>query len=134
MYRYYIFEIKSKWKNEENLYRLLKTLYTLNLKYINYGELLYNKICNPVDFKYINSCLEDYHAKQIDKKNFICLENEITVVIIKYSRIIIVSNKLYPDIFAKMKETNKNLFVCNFNHETFFYLGELLPDKTIKQL
>ena len=42
MYRYYIFDIKNKFKNDNNLYRLLKTLYTLNLKYINYGELIYN--------------------------------------------------------------------------------------------
>jgi len=126
MYRYYIFDVKTKWKNEENLYRLLKTLYTLNLKYINYGELLYNQICNPIDIDYMKNCLEDYNAKLVDKKNFICLEKELTVVIIKYSRVIIVSNTLYPDIFLKFKEANKNLFVCNFKQDTFFYLTTTL--------
>ena len=126
MYRYYIFDIKNKFKNNENLYRLLKTLYTLNLKYINYGELLYNEVCKPINREKISEILKDYNSKKIDQKYFICLEDEITIVVIKYSRLIIVSNKLYPDIFNRLKIEGNNLFVCNFVHDNYFYVSKIL--------
>lgn len=126
MYRYYIFDIKNKFKNNENLYRLLKTLYTLNLKYINYGELLYNEVCKPINREKISEILKDYNSKKIDQKYFICLEDEITIVVIKYSRLIIVSNKLYPDIFNRLKIESINLFGCNFEHDNYFYISKIL--------
>lgn len=126
MYRYYIFNIKNKFKNDKNLYRLLKTLYTLNLKYINYGELIYNKICMPTNINNIIEILKDYNSKKVSEKYFICINDEITIVIIKYSRIIIISNKLYPDIFNRLKIENNNLFVCNFINDNYFYASKSL--------
>ena len=124
MFRYYIFDIKNKFKNDDNLFRLLKALYTLNLKYINYGELLYNEVCKPIERYKIEEILIDYHAKKVSEKYFICLKDEITILIIKYSRIIIVSNKLYPDIFSRLKVENDNLFCCNFMNDTYFYIAK----------
>ena len=124
MYRYYIFDIKNKFKNDENLYRLLKTLYTLNLKYINYGELLYNEMCKPTDRSKVEEILKDYNAKKVEQKYFVCLNDEITIVVIKYSRLIIISNKLYPDIFNRLKIEKENLFVCNFLNDNYFYVSK----------
>ena len=124
MYRYYIFDIKNKFKNDNNLYRLLKTLYTLNLKYINYGELIYNEMCKPINRENINEILKDYNAKKVSRKYFICLNDEITIVVIKYSRLIIISNKLYPDIFNRLKIECENLFVCNFLNDNYFYVSK----------
>ena len=120
MYRYYIFDIK----NDNNLYRLLKTLYTLNLKYINYGELIYNEMCKPINRENIKEILKDYNAKKVSRKYFICLNDEITIVVIKYSRLIIISNKLYPDIFNRLKIECENLFVCNFLNDNYFYVSK----------
>lgn len=124
MYRYYIFDIKNKFKNDNNLYRLLKTLYTLNLKYINYGELIYNEMCKPINRENIKEILKDYNAKKVSRKYFICLNDEITIVVIKYSRLIIISNKLYPDIFNRLKIERENLFVCNFLNDNYFYVSK----------
>ena len=124
MYRYYIFDIKNKFKNDNNLYRLLKTLYTLNLKYINYGELIYNEMCKPINRENIKEILKDYNAKKVSRKYFICLNDEITIVVIKYSRLIIISNKLYPDIFNRLKIECENLFVCNFLYDNYFYVSK----------
>ncbi|CCY94310.1 unknown [Firmicutes bacterium CAG:884] len=124
MYRYYIFDIKNKFKNDNNLYRLLKTLYTLNLKYINYGELIYNEMCKPINRENIKEILKDYNAKKVSRKYFICLNDEITIVVIKYSRLIIISNKLYPDIFNRLKIECENLFVCNFLNDNYFYVSK----------
>lgn len=124
MYRYYIFDIKNKFKNDNNLYRLLKTLYTLNLKYINYGELIYNEMCKPINRENIKEILKDYNAKKVSRKYFICLNDEITIVVIKYSRLIIISNKLYPDIFNRLKIECENLFVCNFFNDNYFYVSK----------
>lgn len=124
MYRYYIFDIKNKFKNDENLYRLLKTLYTLNLKYINYGELLYNEMCKPTDRSKVEEILRDYNAKKVEQKYFVCLNDEITIVVIKYSRLIVISNKLYPDIFNRLKIEKENLFVCNFLNDNYFYVSK----------
>lgn len=124
MYRYYIFDIKNKFKNDNNLYRLLKTLYTLNLKYINYGELIYNEVCKPINRENIKEILKDYNAKKVSRKYFICLNDEITIVVIKYSRLIIISNKLYPDIFNRLKIECENLFVCNFLNDNYFYVSK----------
>ena len=124
MYRYYIFDIKNKFKNDNNLYRILKTLYTLNLKYINYGELIYNEMCKPINRENIKEILKDYNAKKVSRKYFICLNDEITIVVIKYSRLIIISNKLYPDIFNRLKIECENLFVCNFLNDNYFYVSK----------
>ena len=124
MYRYYIFDIKNKFKNDNNLYRLLKTLDTLNLKYINYGELIYNEMCKPINRENIKEILKDYNAKKVSRKYFICLNDEITIVVIKYSRLIIISNKLYPDIFNRLKIECENLFVCNFLNDNYFYVSK----------
>ena len=124
MYRYYIFDIKNKFKNDNNLYRLLKTLYTLNLKYINYGELIYNEMCKPINRENIKEILKDYNAKKVSRKYFICLNDEITIVVIKYSRLIIISNILYPDIFNRLKIECENLFVCNFLNDNYFYVSK----------
>lgn len=124
MYRYYIFDIKNKFKNDNNLYRLLKTLHTLNLKYINYGELIYNEMCKPINRENIKEILKDYNAKKVSRKYFICLNDEITIVVIKYSRLIIISNKLYPDIFNRLKIECENLFVCNFLNDNYFYVSK----------
>lgn len=124
MYKYYIFNIKNKYKNNKELYQLLKTLYTLNLKYINYGELIYNEICIPTNKNNITEILKDYNSKKISEKYFICINDEITIIIIKYSRIIIISNKLYPDIFTRLKLENNNLFVCNFIKDNYFYAAK----------
>ena len=124
MYRYYIFDIKNKFKNDNNLYRLLKTLYTLNLKYINYGELIYNEMCKPINRENIKEILKDYNAKKVSRKYLICLNDEITIVVIKYSRLIIISNKLYPDIFNRLKIECENLFVCNFLNDNYFYVSK----------
>lgn len=124
MYRYYIFNIKNKFKNDQNLYRLLKTLYTLNLKYINYGELIYNEVCLPTNQNKIKEILTDYNAKKISEKYFICLNDEITIILIKYSRIVVISNKLYPDIFNRLKIEQNNLFACNFKLDNYFYVAK----------
>ncbi len=124
MYRYYIFNIKNKFKNDLNLYRLLKTLYTLNLKYINYGELLYNESCKPINKDLIEEILKDYNATKVSSKYFICLNQEITIIIIKYSRIIIVSNILYPDIFKRLQNENSNFFCCDFKRDNYFYIAK----------
>ena len=83
MYRYYIFDIKNKFKNDNNLYRLLKTLYTLNLKYINYGELIYNEMCKPINRENIKEILKDYNAKKVSRKYFICVGVLTAVLFIK---------------------------------------------------
>ena len=81
-------------------------------------------MCKPINRENIKEILKDYNAKKVSRKYFICLNDEITIVVIKYSRLIIISNKLYPDIFNRLKIECENLFVCNFLNDNYFYVSK----------
>ena len=81
-------------------------------------------MCKPTDRSKVEEILRDYNAKKVEQKYFVCLNDEITIVVIKYSRLIIISNKLYPDIFNRLKIEKENLFVCNFLNDNYFYVSK----------
>ena len=52
-------------------------------------------------------------------------KNEISIMKIKKSYIIINSNSSYTDFFPILNNLCKYLFVCDFNNQDYFYLANL---------
>ncbi len=136
MYKYHLFIINNNaykiYKdNSSYLYEILNTLYKLKERDLTYGINLYKSICDIFSVKLLNNYLKDKYY--IDKnKDYIILKNnkEITKLKIGFSRIIIITNVKYPNIFQIFNIYNKKIFVINYKEKKYFWLNELLKEKT----
>lgn len=130
---YFIFELKKQFislyrGNERVLYNILRQIYYLNSKEVEYGYNLFVQLTNPIkkqdidrkifiqfhqdipyskrgDTHYINNLYKDEISRLIIKKSYIRLEVEQ-------------ENSSFFDI---LKNFSDDYFVCCFkNHEYFF--------------
>ena len=128
---YYLFLIKQEYlelfrKNSYSLYKMLLNLKKLKTTDFRYGIIIYKELCNPISIKLLNSYIDNKikykkinnKIKKIDCSEDIYLE-------IKYSCIIVKTNSISPSIFKLFNIYNKNLFVCDFNNNVYFWLRDL---------
>lgn len=125
MKTYHVFIIKQdiyiKYINKQDeLYKILYSLYHLNKKNIQYGIQIYNQLCCKINkekiIKYIN---QNKNIKKINQ--IIIINNEI--IIIKPSRIIIKTTKLTKNITTILAQYNKNFFICDFKLNNYNWIN-----------
>ncbi len=124
MREYNLFIIKDEYKKtyskEQNLlYTHLKDLYSLNSCY-NYGKTLFEQLCQYI---HVN-LLTDYFKNKYDVINNSFMFNN-GQVFIKRSRIVIKSYSNLPNVLRVFNVYNKNIFVCDFKNEDYFFLNDL---------
>ena len=130
---YYVFDIKdefvSLYKNNANtLYNILSQLYYMKKSDINYGYNLFKQIVNPISkFKLDKYIFLLLHTKMKYTKNGEdhiinnLYKDEISILKVKNTHILINSNRSYTEFLNILYEYNPNLFVCDFiNHDYFF--------------
>lgn len=137
MRKYYLFTIRKRvvdtyQENISDLYNHLYRLFKNNRQTINYKFNFYKQLC--VVFK--PDVIEEYFKKQpnVKYKNnkfLIKKENEINLIEIKYACIIIVSNVNIPSILKSLNYYNKNIFICDFENEDYFWLNDLYNRKIL---
>ena len=121
---YYLFIIKDNFlkDNDKYLYDLLYQLKIMNKKNYNYGISLYYNMCNLFDTKslkhYINS---KYRLRQVNNKFYLDKYNYFEV---RKSCCIINNDKYLREILCIFYIYNKNIFVCDFNSNTYFWLKD----------
>lgn len=131
---YFIFELKKQFislyrGNERVLYNILRQIYHLNSKEVEYGYNLFVQLTNPIkkqdidrkifiqfhqdipyskrgDTHYINNLYKDEISRLIIKKSYIKLEVEQ-------------DNSSFFDILRKFSD---NYFVCCFKYHEYFFL------------
>jgi hypothetical protein len=108
----HIFDIKENiyktYKyNEYDLYKLIYNLYKLDKKNLSFGLTLYNQICNKIN----KTKLEQY-TKILNKK-----------LTIKPSCIKI--KKLDQETIYILNNYSNNLFICDFNKNTYKWLNKI---------
>ena len=131
MYIYYLFIINNNaykiYKNNPKyLYEILNTLHRLKGNDLIYGINLYRNICDIFSTQVLKNYINDkFYARK--HKDYIYLKNisESTKLMIKYSRIIIISNKKIPNIFRIFNIYNKKIFVVDFKRNYYVWLNEL---------
>ncbi len=122
MREYNLFILKKKYVDSDGefIYGSLKKLFYLNYN-LNYGYCLFEQLCH-----YINSeVLKSYFFNK-----FNLLYNDVLVykgcrIYIKHSRIVIKTKYNLPKVLKVFNIYNKNIFVCDFKNNDFFFLADL---------
>ncbi len=133
---YYIFSIKEEiyritGRNPKRLYALLENIYKLKKEEANIGYKLFEKTCNFLDKKNINLLIKNLNY---DNFSYTCFRNshiindfyksENTKLTVNYSHMFMKTNMMYPEFFNEIKNL-KNIFVCDFVNEDYFFLKKI---------
>ena len=121
---YYLFIIKDNYfkNNDKYLYDLLYKLKIMNKENYNYGISLYYNICKLFDTKSLKHYLKSkYKLKQINNKFYLDKYNYFEV---RKSCCIINNDKYLKEILCIFYIYNKNIFVCNFESNNYFWLKD----------
>ena len=121
---YYLFIIKDNFfKNKDKyLYELLYKLKNINIENYNYGISLYYNICNLFNMKALKHYIKSkYKLKQINNKFYLDKYNYFEI---RKSCSVINNDKYLREILCIFYIYNKNIFVCDFNSNKYFWLND----------
>ena len=121
---YYLFVIKDSYfkENSDFLYKLLYEIKYMKKENYNYGISLYYNICNLFKVKVLKNYIKNkFNLKT--KNNIFYLDNE-NYFELKNVCCIINANKYLRQIFMIFYIYNKNIFVCNFSKDEYFWLKD----------
>lgn len=124
MRKYYLFVIRKEvyeiYKNNPGaLFRTLQNLYHLKNEDLEYGISLYHQLCEVFQVNRLEEyIIEKYHLEK--KRDIFFYENNY--LMIKPSRVILVTNVNMPNIFIDFKCYNRLIFVIDFDMQDYFFL------------
>lgn len=134
---YYAFKIKKEFydiykETPSVLYNFLNQLYHFRKEDLDYGSNLFKQITTSLN------------KDELDKKLFVKLHNkmkyckkgdehiinnlykdEVSIMKIKNSCIVINCNKNCPEFFEFLSEEEDNIFVCDFINHDYFYVNQI---------
>ncbi len=134
---YYIFNIKKELYDIYDdtpsvLYNFFYNLYINNKYDLNYVNSVFRQITNKynkelLDLKiYLKMHNKMRYLKRKDEHIINDLwKNEISIMKIKKSYIVINSNNDYSEFFDILKKYYKGCLVCDFNNQKYFYLRNI---------
>ena len=137
MRRFYIFsvrdELMSLYKdNPNNLYKILESIYYMDKDEFTYGYNLFKQICIGIDNLELNNKLylkmhNDLVYTKIDNEHIInnLYKDEVSILKIKKSHILLDSNTSYSTFFSFLNTYNKNYFICDFKSGDYFFLTDI---------
>ena len=137
MRRFYIFSIREELltlykDNASNLYKILESIYKMKENDLTYGYNLFKQICVSIDNLGLNNKLylkmhNDLVYTKINNEHIInnLYKDEVSILKIKKSHLIIDCNNSYSSFFAFLNQDNKNYFVCDFQNNDFFFLNNI---------
>lgn len=136
MNKYYLFIINNKfqksYKNKSYvLYKVLESLYKSETYDFCYGTKIYWQLCNNISIKLLHNYINNrLHNIKINKKIY-KLKTENTYIQIMYPCIILFTNNRKSNIFKIFNIYNRDIFVCNFKDNDYFWLNNYIKDKQI---
>ena len=137
MRSYYIFNIKEEFiklyhDRPSSLYEILKQIYCLNKKDLDYAVQIFSSLTEKVERDYLNKKIYlKYHSELIysktDTEHIInnLYKDEISILTIKRSHMLLTSNHSYSSFFNILVDYNPNFFVCDFINQDYFFLNDI---------
>lgn len=137
MRKFYIFSIRNELMslykdNQENLYKLLNSIYEMKESEFTYAYNLFKQVCSKIDIFVLNNKLylkmhNDLIYTKLDNEHVInnLYKDEISILKIKKSHLIIESNNSYSTFFSFLNNYDSNFFVCDFESKDFFFLSDI---------
>ena len=99
---------------------------------IIYGFNLFKQICVSIDSLELNNKLylkmhNDLVYTKIENEHIInnLYKDEISILKVKKSHLILESNCSYSSFFSFLNEYNKNYFICDFSEKDYFFLKDM---------
>lgn len=121
---YYLFIIKDNFfkNNSDYLYEILYKLKTMHKENYSYGISLYYNICNLFDINALKHYIKlKTNLKFKNNKFYLDKYNYFEV---RKSCSIINNDKYLREILCIFYIYNKNIFVCNFDNDEYFWLKD----------
>ena len=137
MRTYFAFKIKKEFvslykDNSRNLYEVLKHLYFMKKHEMNYGLNLFTQLTEKIDKYELNKQIYvNYHKDMTYSKNGNdhiinnLYKDEISVLTIKNSYILITANHNYSSFFNILSSLGVDYFICDFEYQDYFWLDDL---------
>ena len=134
---YYVFNIKSEiidlYKDKPaSLYRILENIYFMHEEDINYGFSIFKELTNKIKVLELNNNIyiklhKDLVYSKTSNEHVIndLYHDEVSILKIKSSHLIIESNKSMSSFFKVLLDMGSNYFVCDFKDKDFFFLSEI---------
>lgn len=134
---YYVFDIRSEYvdlykETPNSLYNVLYQLYYMRKKDLEYGFNMFKQLANRIDKDEVDkNIFLKLHNKMtyVKKKDNHIINNlykdEVSALKVKYSYILINTNKSYTDFFNVLALDNRNYFVCDFINNDYFFLSNI---------
>ncbi len=134
---YYVFDIRSEYvdlykETPNSLYNVLHQLYYMRKKDLEYGFNMFKQLANRIDKDEVDkNIFLKLHNKMtyVKKKDNHIINNlykdEVSALKVKYSYILINTNKSYTDFFNTLALDNRNYFVCDFINNDYFFLSNI---------
>ena len=134
---YFVFNIKNDvldiYKDTPSvLYNLFYKLYYDGKENLDYSNILFKEITNKFNKEFLDLkiyLIMHYKMRYLKRcDNHIIndiFKNEISILKIKRSYIVINANKDYSEFFGILNKYYKNCLVCDFNNQSYFYLSDI---------
>ena len=135
---YYIFSIKSEIVNlykdkPASLYKILENIYYMHQEDINYGFAIFKQITNKIKKQELSNDIyiklhKDLVYSKIDGDHVIndLYHDEVSILKIKSSHLVIETNKSSSSFFGILNNINNCFFVCDFKEKDFFFMNEIV--------
>ncbi len=134
---YFVFKIKEEYidlyKDTPNtLYNILNQMYYMKRNEIGYGFNLFNQMIERIDkfdldkYLYVLLHTKMKYSKKGDEHVLNNLyKDEVSVLKVKSTHILINANKSYTEFFVLLNQYDPNFFVCDFNNHDYFFLSNI---------
>ena len=119
---YYLFIIKDNFfkNNSEYLYNILYKLRFMHKENYSYGISLYYNVCNLFDTKSLIHYIKSKTNFKIKNNKFYL--DKYNYFEVRKSCCVINNGKYLREILCIFYIYNKNIFVCNFDNDEYFWL------------
>ena len=137
MRMYYVFNLKSETKKLYNdkpasLYKILENIYYMHQEDVNYGFAIFRELTNKNKILELNNEIfiklhKDLVYTKLDNEHIIndLYHDEVSILKIKNSHLLIESNKGISSFFKILNDINNNYFVCDFKEKDFFFMDKI---------
>lgn len=137
MRTFYIFKMKKEFvslyqNSPGSLYNVLKHLYYMKRHEMSYGFNLFQQLTEKIDKNKLDREIYiKYHDEMVYSKNHDehiinnLYKDEISILIIKSTYILINANRNYSSFFTVLESLDDEYFVCDFVSQDYFWINDI---------
>ena len=126
-------EFVSLYQNSPgSLYNVLKHLYYMKRHEMSYGFNLFQQLTDKIDKNKLDREIYiKYHDEMVYSKNHDehiinnLYKDEISILIIKSTYILINANRNYSSFFTILESLGDEYFVCDFVSQDYFWINDI---------